>query len=121
MSETNNWIVLQIDYGIPFWAKPPLSTWLSALSFEIFGVNEMAARLLSFLMSLVIILLVGKFLKKERISFFLPAFVLLSMPEFLIHTGVVSTDSALAFSVILIMLFFWEAIQSEKRTFWEYY
>ena len=27
MSETGNWITPQIDYGIPFWAKPPLSTW----------------------------------------------------------------------------------------------
>ena len=26
MAETQNWIVLEIDYGIPFWAKPPLST-----------------------------------------------------------------------------------------------
>ena len=26
MAETQNWIVLQIDYGIQFWAKPPLST-----------------------------------------------------------------------------------------------
>ena len=40
MYETNEWIVLQIDYGIPFWAKPPLSTWLSALSINMFGVNE---------------------------------------------------------------------------------
>jgi len=45
MAETNNWTTLQIDYGIPFWAKPPLSTWLSAMSFQLFGVNEFAARL----------------------------------------------------------------------------
>jgi 4-amino-4-deoxy-L-arabinose transferase-like glycosyltransferase len=32
------------DY--PFWAKPPLSTWLSALSYIM--ANEFAARLLSF-------------------------------------------------------------------------
>jgi len=32
MSETGNWITPQIDYGLPFWAKPPLSTWASALS-----------------------------------------------------------------------------------------
>ncbi len=25
MEETNNWIVPQIDYNIPFWAKPPYS------------------------------------------------------------------------------------------------
>ena len=35
MSETGNWITPQIDYGLPFWAKPPLSTWTSALSVSI--------------------------------------------------------------------------------------
>jgi 4-amino-4-deoxy-L-arabinose transferase-like glycosyltransferase len=42
------------------------------------------------------------------------------MPEFLIHTGVVSTDSALAFSIALIMISFWKAMQNEKYSFWNY-
>ena len=37
MHETANWVVLQIDYGVPFWAKPPLSTWAGALSLTLFG------------------------------------------------------------------------------------
>ena len=37
MAETGNWIVPQIDYGVPFWAKPPLSTWLSAGSISLLG------------------------------------------------------------------------------------
>ena len=37
MSETGNWTTPQIDYGIPFWGKPPLSTWASALSISAFG------------------------------------------------------------------------------------
>ena len=120
MYETKNWVVLQIDYGIPFWAKPPLSTWISALSFETFGVSEMAARFPSFLLALVLLIVLGKLAKKEGVSFYLPAFILLTMPEFLIHTGVVSTDSALAFSVALIMISFWKAMQNEKYSFWNY-
>ena len=120
MFETNEWIVLQIDYGIPFWAKPPLSTWLSAFSFEIFGLSEMAARLPSFLIALAILFIVGRMVKKEGFSFYLPAFVLLTMPEFLIHAGVVSTDSALGFSVVLIMLSFWKAMTNEIKTYWNY-
>jgi len=42
------------------------------------------------------------------------------MPEFLIHTGVVSTDSALNFSIALIMVSFWKAMQNEKYSFWNY-
>jgi 4-amino-4-deoxy-L-arabinose transferase-like glycosyltransferase len=120
MYETKNWVVLQIDYGIPFWAKPPLSTWLSALSFETFGVSEMAARFPSFLLALVLLIVLGKLAKTAGVSFYLPAFILLTMPEFLIHTGVVSTDSALAFCIALIMISFYKAMLIEKYTYWNY-
>lgn len=120
MHETKNWVVLQIDYGIPFWAKPPLSTWLSALSFETFGVSEFAVRFPSFLLAIILLVIIGKLARKEGVSFYLPAFILLTMPEFLIHAGVVSTDSALAFSIALIMVSFWKAMQQEKYTFWNY-
>ena len=29
MLETGNWVTQLHDYGIPFWAKPPLSSWMS--------------------------------------------------------------------------------------------
>ncbi|OIP51457.1 MAG: phospholipid carrier-dependent glycosyltransferase [Flavobacteriaceae bacterium CG2_30_34_30] len=120
MNETKEWVVLQIDYSIPFWAKPPLSTWLSAISFETFGVSEFAVRFPSFLLAIFLLLLLGKMAKKEGLSFYLPAFILLTMPEFLIHTGVVSTDSALSFSIALMMISFWKAMQNETKTFWNY-
>jgi len=120
MAETKEWVVLQIDYGVPFWAKPPLSTWLSAFSFDIFGVNELTARLPSFLISLLIIYIVGKSIKKTNISYYLIAFILLTMPEFLIHTGVVSTDTALNFCVVIIMLSFWKSMENENKSLWNY-
>ncbi|HSN49245.1 MAG TPA: phospholipid carrier-dependent glycosyltransferase, partial [Flavobacterium sp.] len=80
MQETNQWVVLQIDYGIPFWAKPPLSTWLSAGSFVVFGVNEFAARFPSFLLSIILIIIAAKIAKKSGTSFYLPGFILLTMP-----------------------------------------
>ena len=120
MYETNEWIVLQIDYGIPFWAKPPLSTWLSAISINLFGVNEIASRLPSFLLCVVILIILGKLVKKSGSSFYLPAFILLTTPEFLIHLGVVSTDVTLTFSITLIMLSFWKAMLNDKKTYWNY-
>ena len=120
MQETKQWIVLQIDYEIPFWAKPPLSTWLSAGSFEVFGVNEFAARFPSFLLSVILIIIAGKMVKKEGYSFYLPAFILLTMPEFLLHTGVVSTDTSLEFCIALMMISFWKTMQSETKTYWNY-
>ena len=52
MLETGQWIMPQFEYGVPFWGKPPLSTWLSAASMGAFGVNEFAARLPSLLLML---------------------------------------------------------------------
>ena len=120
MQETKQWIVLQIDYGVPFWAKPPLSTWLSAGSFELFGINEFAARFPSFLLSVILIIIAGKMVKKEGYSFYLPGFILLTMPEFLIHTGVVSTDTSLEFCITIMMISFWQAMKSETKTYWNY-
>lgn len=120
MAETGNWITPQIDYGVPFWAKPPLSTWFSALSFELFGVNEFAARFPYLLFSIFIILLVGKYAKRKGLDFFIPGVILFTIPEFLIHAGVVSTDTALAFSVTLVMISFWEGIHNKKQHFWKY-
>ena len=50
MLETGDWLMPQFDYGVPFWGKPPLSTWLSAASMAVFGVDEFAARLPSLLL-----------------------------------------------------------------------
>jgi len=120
MAETNNWITPQIDYGIPFWAKPPLSVWLSALSIKIFGVNEFAVRLPSFLLSLVLVVIIGKFAEKKNRPFFLSGFILLTLPEFLLHAGVVSTDTALAFCITFIFLTFWKAVNKPKVSYWSY-
>jgi 4-amino-4-deoxy-L-arabinose transferase-like glycosyltransferase len=120
MQETNQWVVPQIDYGIPFWAKPPLSIWLSAGSFVIFGVNEFASRFPSFILSILLLIIAGKMAKKSGVSFYLPGFILLTMPEFLIHTGVVSTDTALEFCVAIMMISFWKTMTSEKKTYWNY-
>jgi len=58
MAETNDWITPWFDYGVPFWGKPPLSFWLQALSFKLFGVTEFAARLPSWLANLGILALI---------------------------------------------------------------
>ncbi|GET28239.1 glycosyltransferase family 39 protein [Prolixibacter sp. SD074] len=120
MVDSNNWVTPQIDYGVPFWAKPPLSTWLSAISMKIFGINEFAVRLPSLILSIVIVILVGQFAKQKKLPFFLPGFILLTIPEFLLHAGVVSTDVSLAFCVTIMMLSFWITMNQEKPSYWRY-
>jgi hypothetical protein len=44
MLVSGDWITPQIEAGVPFWGKPPLSFWLTAGSFKLFGISEFAAR-----------------------------------------------------------------------------
>jgi len=120
MAETNNWITPQIDYGVPFLAKPPLSSWLSALSIKLFGENEFAVRLPYLILSLVLVFFIGKFADLKSHSFYLSGFILLTLPEFLLHAGVVSTDTTLAFCITLIFLTFWKAINKSNVSYWSY-
>lgn len=119
MADTGNWITPQIDYDTPFWAKPPLSTWLSAISIKIFGVNEFAVRFPAFAISLLLVWLMKPFAKRAGVPLLLPAFVLFTLPEFLLHVGVVSTDMTLLLSITLMMVSFWETVNEGKRI-WRY-
>lgn len=58
MAETGDWITPWFNEGVPFWGKPPLSFWAQALSFKLFGVNELAGRLPSWLANVGIVGLV---------------------------------------------------------------
>ena len=49
MVETGDWLMPQFKYGVPFWSKPPLSIWMTAMSYVALGVSEFAARLPSLL------------------------------------------------------------------------
>ena len=118
MAETSNWVVPQIDYGIPFWAKPPLSTWASALSISLFGTHAFFVRLPYLLLAIGIGLFLSRY-KKDN-SFYLPGIVLLCLPEFYLHAGVVSTDLFLSVSVGVMMLSFWEALQEQSKKYWGY-
>lgn len=119
MSDTGNLVTPQYDYGIPFWAKPPLSTWLSSFSIDIFGVNEFAARFPAYIVSLLIIYIVAKFVIRRGGDGWLAALILITLPEFLIHMGVVSTDTVLSLAVLLTMFGFWEGI-TRKSKLWGY-
>ena len=115
MAETGNWIVPQIDYSVPFWAKPPLSTWLTAGSIRLLGEHEFALRLPFWIIGIIISLLLIPYGHKKKINGLIPGIVLLTLPEFFLHTGVLSTDLMLSFSVFLTMIGFWEFLHS-KRT-----
>jgi 4-amino-4-deoxy-L-arabinose transferase-like glycosyltransferase len=123
MVETHIWVMPQYHYGVPFWAKPPLSTWSSAVTMELFGINEFAVRLASFIFSLGIFWLVYDLaMKKNGRGYALSSSVILwTTPVFFIISGGVMTDPSLAFSTTLAMAAFWNAaFGTSGRRAWGY-
>jgi 4-amino-4-deoxy-L-arabinose transferase-like glycosyltransferase len=121
MIETGDWITPQFQYGIPFWAKPPLSFWLSSLSMKVFGINTFSARLPSLLLCIGILALVWCWVsvKRGRDQALLTTTLLSSTVLFYSAAGAVMTDASLAFCTTLIMVAFWNAIHGESRL-WGY-
>lgn len=68
MLVTGDYFSVQINYQ-PFWEKPPVFIWLQALSMNLFGVNEFAARLPNAIcgcLTLLILFNIGRKLVDER-------------------------------------------------------
>lgn len=109
MLQTNDWITPQIDYYVPFWGKPPFHTWMSAIGFGYFGINEFAARVPHLVISIFTLGLVAHFTRTvigSQQAWF-STLVLCSSLGFILASGMVMTDSALLFSYTLAMVSFW--------------
>lgn len=118
MVETGRWLVPQFDYGVPFWGKPPLSTWLSAAAMSALGVGEFAARLPSFLLLLAgcapLAWLAARRGGGDLALWALALFVATGLV--FVSGGAVMTDPALAFGTTLSMAGFWIAVDAPAGT-----
>jgi 4-amino-4-deoxy-L-arabinose transferase-like glycosyltransferase len=117
MVETGDWVMPQFEYGVPFWSKPPLSIWLTSLSYVAFGVGEFSARLPSLLTCLIAAWLTYRLaLERGGATFALRAtLVLATSALFFISAGAVMTDPALLAGTTLSMAGFWNAVQRSDR------
>lgn len=120
MLETANWITPWYDYGVPFWAKPPLSIWGTAAGMALFGINEFGARISAFLFSAGMALLTWQLARqrKGREAALLGLAILSSTAMFFFCSGAVMTDAAFAFTVTLVMVAFWRTMNGEAS--WRY-
>lgn len=121
MVETGDWITPQFDYGVPFWGKPPLHTWLSALGMRLFGVGEFGARIFIFLSGLGVLGLTGAFLKRHATAeqALVVVCVLFSSIMFFGASAFVMTDMAMTLGTTLGMVaFFNHATDAEGRKIW---
>ncbi len=120
MLTTGDWITPMHQPGVPFWAKPPLSTWLSALSMKFFGINELAARLPALILSVAVLWMVWGVAKtrNDDQSAWLSVLILASSVYFLLDAGTVMTDPALLFCTSFALIAFWHAINHNRA--WGY-
>ncbi len=134
MIETGNWLTPMFDVGVPFWGKPPLSFWLSALPMALSGVNEFTARLGPLMAGLATMALFWcwpaagrsaplptqsnpRYTAHSPLSIF-ASIVFISTPLGFIASGAVMTDMAMAMGTTLSMVAFWRVwtADADSRT-----
>lgn len=119
MVETGNWLTPLFDYNVPFWGKPPLHTWMSALGLTVFGDNEFAVRVPHWLAAVATLALSGYFAKRLKIDAIKTCIILSTCVVFYVSAGAVMTDMALTFGLTLAMVGFYLCWQGEVR--WGYW
>ena len=123
MVETNDWITPQFDYGVPFWGKPPLHTWVSAIGIKLFGVNGFGARIGIFLTAIAIIIGLIKWAQsiKGRDYAIAGAFIIASNILFYLSSANVMTDLIMIAGTTLAMAIFWSSLHQEHYPRWKKY
>jgi len=110
------WLMPHMDPQTPFFAKPPLSTWISAASMKLFGVNEFAARLPDLLAALpalwISVLFAGALGVRQR---WLVVPVLAASPLFFVSAGAVMTDAAQMSIIWAAQYCAWRALDTTRE------
>lgn len=118
MVESNDWITPQIDYGVPFWGKPPLHTWVSAAGMKLFGVNEFGGRFFIFVTGLFILRWfyrwAGEFRGKNYAL--LGTTILASSALYFVAMATVMTDLVMLAGTTISMITFWRALHGKQKT-----
>ncbi len=121
MNESRDWVTPTLD-GHAYLDKPPLMYWLTALSFQLFGTNETAARLPSMFAALATILLTygwGSRIVGQR-SAWLGAMSLSLCGGFVLAGRFLILDSLLAFFTTACLLSGYIAVrgQNHRQVWW---
>lgn len=92
MLVTGDYFSVKINYQ-PFWEKPPVFIWLQALSMNLFGVNEFAARLPNAIcgcITLLVLFNIGRKLIDERFGLvWVMVYVGSLLPHFYFKSGII--------------------------------
>ncbi|MCL6614656.1 MAG: glycosyltransferase family 39 protein, partial [Firmicutes bacterium] len=119
MSESGDFVGTFFNYA-PRFDKPPLTFWLIALSYRLFGINEFAVRFFSALLGLAGLLLLYTMIRHTHGApmAFSSALILGSSLEYPALAIMGLTDMPLTFFTILTFYGIWRAYIREETRFY---
>lgn len=110
MIVSGDYLRVQIDHA-PFWEKPPLFIWLQAISMNVFGVNEFAARFPNALIGIVTITVLFwtglTFFDRKVAIFWSSVYIASLLPHFYFKSGIIDPLFNLCiFSTFVVYAFY---------------
>ena len=117
--------MLQSGWLVPHWnlqpwlEKPPLTFWITAAFYKLFGVSELTARLGSALAGIALVALLHAWLLRTRdtLTAWLSTVILLSTFGFLHVARVGETDTLLSFGCLLALIGLTEVLRNSHDAF----
>lgn len=115
MYESGDLITPRLNY-VKYFEKPPLTYWLTTLSFVVFGVNEAGARMVPAVfgtLTVLLIFLLGRSMWGDREGLF-AGLVLAASAMFFGLSRIVMVDMVLCFGVVLALYGAWQVHQERS-------
>ncbi len=116
MFQQGYWLMPHVNADTPFFAKPPLSMWISAGAVALLGLSEFALRLPHLLMAIlsgVAIWLAAN--RHEPTSRVFALWVFASSPLVFVSAGVVMTDASQLACIAWAMLAAWRVMSDDPQ------
>jgi 4-amino-4-deoxy-L-arabinose transferase-like glycosyltransferase len=108
---SGDWLNLSVGSS-PYWNKPPLMFWLTALAYELLGVSVFSAKIVSALAGIGCCVLLYRLALRlfgdERLAL-VAAFVLATTPRFVRNSATFRLDSAVTFFTLAALLLYLRA------------
>jgi len=112
MLESKNWLVLRDNYG-PYLDKPPVTFWLIASSFKIFGVNNFGFRFPTVICAILSVLALGRIARilYDRSTALISMLIIATSEAYFLMVGDPKIDM---FMVLFLVLSFWAYFESRN-------
>jgi 4-amino-4-deoxy-L-arabinose transferase-like glycosyltransferase len=115
MLRTGDWVTPHLD-GIKYFEKPPLKYWLIAVSYKVFGISDVAARLPMALFTVLLCWLTARIAAWafDRKTGLLAGLVMSTSLGLFLFTRVLISDVALTFTIALAIWSFLRALDEQE-------